>query len=62
MYRDHSITACSRHIEMGVILRAHRVRGDELFEKEIDLIFSANSSYRTRDTSSIFVGSAKSIR
>jgi len=61
MYRDHSITACSRHIDVGVILRAHPVRG-ELFEKEIDLIFSTDSSYRTRDTSSVFVGSAKAIR
>jgi len=26
--RDHSIIACSRHIYMGVVLRAHPVRGE----------------------------------
>ena len=26
--RDHSIIACSRHVHIGVILRAHSVRGE----------------------------------
>jgi len=28
LYRDHSFIACSRHIYMGVILRAHCFRGE----------------------------------
>jgi len=26
--RDHSIIACSSHVYMGVVLRAHSVRGE----------------------------------
>jgi len=28
MRHDHSIIACSRHVYMGVVLRAHPVRGE----------------------------------
>ena len=30
---DHSIIACSRHIDMGVVLRAHPVRGESNIQR-----------------------------
>jgi len=31
--RDHSIIACSRHIYIGVALRAHSVRGEPRIQR-----------------------------
>jgi len=33
MRHDHSIIACSRHIYMGVVLRAHSVRGESHIQR-----------------------------
>jgi len=33
MRRDHSIIACSRHVHMGVVLRAHPVRGESHIQR-----------------------------
>ena len=31
--RDHSVIACSRHAYMGVVLRAHSVRGEPRIQR-----------------------------
>jgi len=41
--RDHSIIACSRHIYMGVVLRAHPVRGESHIQR------NANQEVATKD-------------
>ena len=48
---DHSIIACSRHIYMGVVLRAHPVRGESHIQR------NSNGDVATAATSTLLVRS-----
>jgi len=36
MRRNHSIVACSRHIYLGIVLRAHPVRGESHVQRNVN--------------------------
>jgi len=45
---DHSVFACSRHIYMGVILRAHPVRGESRIQRNANREVATTLTARSR--------------
>jgi len=43
---DHSIIACSRHIYMGVVLRAHPVRGESHIQRNANREVATTLSFK----------------
>jgi len=55
--RDHSIIACSFHVYMGVVLRAHSVRGEPRIQRN----GSGKDATEDLDYSAFACGSTKHI-
>jgi len=43
---DHSIIACSRHVYMGVVLRAHPVRGESHIQTNANGEVATNKKHK----------------